>query len=154
MTLFVVQDLYDHVLRDGVNLLGLLHDARVVLDGATLRVYDALDDVYHVYLVIGRLQRVLGRLELHRTWHDTVELLDAGRELLGVGKLFLYVFLYALLDLLGTDTVRVYGVGNVVHDGLQLHKVSRLQELDDLLALLRHLFGKDTLAAAIGLHTL
>src|SRR5215217_4899985 len=87
-------------------------------------------------------------------WHDAVEFLDAGRELLGVGKLFLYVFLYALLDLLGTDAVRVYGVGYVVHNGLQLHKVSRLQELDDLLALVRHLFRKDAPAAAIGLHAL
>src|SRR5215211_8171690 len=121
-----MQDLYDDVLRDGVGLIGLLHDARVMLDGAVFRVNDALYDVYDVHLVLGRLQLILRRLELHRAWHDTVELLDAGRELLGVAKLFLYVFLYALLDLLGTDTVRVYGVSNVVHDGLQLHLVCRL----------------------------
>ena len=101
-------------------------------DGAVFRVYDTLYDVYYVYLVLRRLQRVLRSLELHRARHDTVEFLDAGRELLGVGKLFLYVFLYALLDLLGTDAVRVDGVGDVVHDGLELHKVSRLQKLDDL----------------------
>jgi hypothetical protein len=41
MALFVVQDLDNHVLRDGVDLLGLLHDARVVLDGACFRVYNA-----------------------------------------------------------------------------------------------------------------
>ena len=86
MPLFVVQDIYDHILRDGVHPLGLLHDARVVLDGAVLRVNDALYDVHHVYLVIGRLQRVLGRLELQRTRHDTVQFLDAGRKLLGVGS--------------------------------------------------------------------
>src|SRR5829696_979181 len=149
-----MQDLYDDVLRDGVGLIGLLHDARVMLDGAVFRVNDALYDVYDVHLVLGRLQLILRRLELHRAWHDTVELLDAGRELLGVGKLFLYVFLHALLDLLGADAVRVYGVGHVIHDGLQLHKVSCLQKLDDLLALLRHLFGKNALAAAIGLHAL
>src|SRR5688500_18469667 len=118
VALFVVQDPYDHVLRDWVYLLGLLHHTRVVLDGACFRVYDTLYDVYDVYLIIGRLERGLRRLELHRTRHDTIELLDAGRELLGVGELFLYVFLYTLLDLLGADAVRVYGVRYVVHYGL------------------------------------
>ena len=52
MPLFVSQDIYDHVLRDGIYPLGLLHDARVVLDAADFRVYDALYDVYYVYLIL------------------------------------------------------------------------------------------------------
>jgi hypothetical protein len=101
-----------------------------------------------------RLQLVLSGLEIHRARYHAVEFLDTGRELLGVPELFLDVLLYVLLDLLGPDAVRVHGVGDVVHDRLKLHKVRRLEKLYDALTLLGHLFRKDSLAAAIGLHAL
>src|SRR6185437_13450618 len=56
VALLVAQDGDDHVLGDGIDLVGLLDDAVVVLDGAGLGLDDALDDVHDVGLVLGRLQ--------------------------------------------------------------------------------------------------
>src|SRR5918997_2837983 len=125
-SLLVVEDGYEHVVGDGVQLFRLPDDAGVVLDRAVLRVDNALYDVHDVDLVLGRLQGHLGGLEVGRARHHTVELLDSGCDLLGVPELLLDVLLDVLLDLLGSDAVGVYGIGDVVHDRLQLHEVRGL----------------------------
>src|SRR4051794_4931702 len=146
VALLVVQDIYDHVVRDRVYVLGLLDDVRVVLDRAVFGIDDALYDVHDIDLVLRWLELVLAGFELHRARNYTVKLLDARSEELGVPELLLNIFLYVLLDLLGPHAVGVDGVGDVVHDRFQLHKIRRLEQLDDGLAPVRHLLRKDTLA--------
>jgi hypothetical protein len=50
VSLLVAQDIYDHVLRDVVDLLGRLDDPGVVLYGPGLGLDHALYNVHHVYL--------------------------------------------------------------------------------------------------------
>src|SRR5215210_263360 len=152
VALLVAKNRDHHVVGDGVDLLGLLDDARVVLYGAVLGVYYALDYVDHVDLVPRRLELLLDGLEVHRARHRAVELLDALRELLRVRQLLLDVLLDVLLDLLGPDAVRVDGAGDVVHHRLELHEVCGLQELDDGLALLGQGLREDALASPVGFH--
>src|SRR5918997_5263190 len=82
VALLVAQDVYDHVLRDQVDLIGHIHDLSIELYRTGLGVYNALYDVHHVGLLLRRLEKLLFGLEVHGAWHDPVELLYALGELL------------------------------------------------------------------------
>src|SRR4051794_16860858 len=147
VALLVAQDRDHHVVGHRIDLLGRLDDRVVVLDRAGLGLDHALDDVHDVGLVRGRREiGLLGR-EVDRGRHDAVELLDPGRELLGVPELLLDVLLEGLDDLLGPHPVRVDGVGDVVDHGLHLHPVGLREQHDDLLAGLGAVVGEDSLGA-------
>jgi hypothetical protein len=96
-----------------------------------------------VDLVVRWLQVGLLGAELERSRDDPVELLDPLGELLGVAQLLLDVLLERLADLHRPHAVGVDGVRDVAHDRLDLHPVGLLEELDDLVPLLRVLLGHD-----------
>src|SRR5215217_2193395 len=143
VALLVVEDRDHHVLRHEVEAVGELDDAVVVLDRAGLGLDHALDHVDDVRLVLRRLEVGLLGAEVERAGDDAVELLDPARELLRVAELLLDVGLERLDDLLRPHAVRVDRVGEVAHDGLDLHPVGLLQESDQLLALRGLVVGQD-----------
>src|SRR3954452_9170329 len=75
MALVVAQNADPHVLGRIVDAVGVLDDRVVVLDRAGLCLDHALDDVDDVGLLVRRLEELLLSLEVHRAWHDAVELL-------------------------------------------------------------------------------
>src|SRR5829696_1585931 len=89
VALLVAQDVYDHVLRDQVDLIGHVHDLSVELYRTGLGVYNALYDVHHVGLLLRRLEESLFGPEVHGARHDPVEFLYALGELLRVSKFLL-----------------------------------------------------------------